>query len=201
MCDLTGFVFVNATSNITAHDLAQLFMQEVLLNVGFCGLVVVDDGSTFKGVFKTVCSLLGITLLVAAKSNHKAVGVEKVHHFLNKAVAIAANDRGSNKKVVVEAAHTSAYAWNSSTIDRTDIIRSVPAVGRPFCFPFDLSFSDPPTPSSNEAQEVNNFLCHSSSTSHFAQQVLCILTKDHRAAHRARVSDIPVMPYLTPLVI
>jgi hypothetical protein len=48
MCGLTGFVLVNATSNITAHDLARLFVQEVLLKIGSCGLGVVDDGSTFK---------------------------------------------------------------------------------------------------------------------------------------------------------
>ena len=40
MRDLTGFVIVNATNNITAHDLARLFVQEVLLKIGFCGLVV-----------------------------------------------------------------------------------------------------------------------------------------------------------------
>ena len=42
-CDLTGFLIVNATHNNTAHDLARLFVQEVLLKIGFCGLVVVDD--------------------------------------------------------------------------------------------------------------------------------------------------------------
>jgi hypothetical protein len=136
MCDLTGFVLVNATSNITAHDLARLFVQKVLLKIGLCGLVVVDDGSTFKGLFQSVCDILHIDIHFAARGNHKAVAVEHFHRFLNK-VAIAANDRGTNI-VFVEAAHTAAYAWNSSPIDGTDIIRSVPAVGRPFRFPFSV---------------------------------------------------------------
>jgi hypothetical protein len=51
MCNLTGFVLVSATSNITAQDLPRLFVQDVLLKIGFCGVVVVDDGSTFKGLF------------------------------------------------------------------------------------------------------------------------------------------------------
>ena len=51
MCDQTGFVLVNATNHITAGNLARIFLQEVLLKIGLCGLVVVDDGSTFKGIF------------------------------------------------------------------------------------------------------------------------------------------------------
>jgi hypothetical protein len=123
MCDLTGFILVNATCNITAHNLARLFVQEVLLKIGFCGLVVVKDGSTFKGVFQSVCSILNIDIHVAARGNHKAVDVEHFHCFLNKAIAIAANACGANA-VFVEAAHTAVYAWNSSPIDGTDNIRS-----------------------------------------------------------------------------
>jgi hypothetical protein len=188
MCDLTGFVLVNATNNITAHDLARLLVQEVLLKIGFCGLISVDDGSTFKGLFQEVCSLLNIEIHVAARGNHKAVGVEKFHRFLNKAVAIAANDRGTNA-VFVEAAHTAAYAWNSSPIDGTDIIRSVPAVGRPFRFPFDLSLSPTPAPTSNQASDVHAFLRLSSPTTQFAEQVLRLLTEERRAIHRERANE------------
>jgi hypothetical protein len=51
MCHLTGFVLVNAMSNTTTYMilLACLLTQEVLLKVGFCNLIVVDDSSTFKG--------------------------------------------------------------------------------------------------------------------------------------------------------
>ena len=188
MCDLTGFVLVNATNNITAHDLARLLVQEVLLKVGFCGLIVVDDGSTFKGLFQSVCSILNIDIHVAARGNHKAVGVEHFHRFLNKAVAIAANDRGTNT-VFVEASHTAAYAWNSSPIDGTDIIRSVPAVGRPFRFPFDLSLSPTPTPTMQQATDVHAFLRLAGPTTQFAEQVLRLLTEERRAIHRERANE------------
>jgi hypothetical protein len=188
MFDLTGFVLVSATSNIIAHDLRRLFVQDVLLKIGFCGVVVVDDGSTFKGLFKTVCLMLGLSFHVAAKGNHKAVGVEHFHRFLNKAVAIAANDRGT-PTVFVEAAHTATYAWNSSPINGTGIICSVPAVGRPSRFPFDLSLCPTPTPTTDQATDVHAFLRLASPTTQFAEQVLRLLTEDRRAAHRAHIND------------
>jgi hypothetical protein len=188
MCDLTGFVLVNATNNIAAHDLARLFVQEVLLKIGFCGLVVVDDGGNLKGLFVAVCDILSIIIHVAAHGNHKAVGIERFHKFLNKAVAIASNDRGTNT-VFVEAAHTAACAWNSSPIDGTDIIRSVPAVGRPFRFPFDLSFAPAPTPISDQASDVHAFLRLAGPTAQFAKQMLRILTEEHRAIHRERANE------------
>jgi len=187
MCDLTGFVLVTATNDISAHNLARLLVQDVLLKVGFCGLIVVDDGSTFKGLFKEVCGILNIDLHVAARGNHQAVGVEHFHRFLNKAVAIAANDRGTNT-VFVEAAHTAAYAWNSSPIDGTDIIRSVPAVGRPFRFPFDISLSPTPTPTQQQATDVHAFLRLAAPTTQFAEQVLRLLTEERRAIHRERAN-------------
>jgi hypothetical protein len=202
MCDLTGFVIVNAASNITAHDLARLFVQEVLLKIGFCGLVVVDDGSTFKGLFQTVCTTLNIDIHVAARRNHKAVGIDHFHRFLNKAVAIAANDLGTNT-VFVKAAHTAPYAWNSSSIDGTDIVRSVPAVGRPFRFPFDLSLWPTPTRTSNQASDVHAFLRIAAPTTQFAEQVLRMSTEERRAIHRERANEsrCPIAFAVSDLVI
>jgi hypothetical protein len=187
MCDLTGFVMVTATNDITSANLARLFVQDVLLKVGFCGLVVVDDGSTFKSLFITVLKMLGITHHLAARGNHKAVAIERFHRFLNKAVGIAANDRGTND-VFVEAAHTAAYAWNSSPIDGTDIVRSVPAVGRPFRFPFDISLSTPPTPTENQGLDVHGFLRFAQPTAQFSEQVLRLLTDERRSSHRERAN-------------
>ena len=147
-----------------------------------------DDGSTFKGLFESVCAILNITLHVAARGNHKAVAIEHFHRFLNKAVAIASNDRGTID-VFVEAAHTAAYAWNSSPIDRTDIIRSVAAVGRPFRFPFDLSLSKTPSPTSNQAAGCHAFLRLASPTTQFSEQVLRLLTEERRSLHRERANE------------
>ena len=46
MCDLSGFVVTHSVRDITAANLAKIFMQEILLKVGLCGLVVVHAGST-----------------------------------------------------------------------------------------------------------------------------------------------------------
>jgi hypothetical protein len=51
MCDMTQFVITTPVPDTVAHVLAPIFMQEVLLKVGFCLMVVVDNGITFKGLF------------------------------------------------------------------------------------------------------------------------------------------------------
>ena len=48
MCDLTGFVLVIATNNISAHNLARLLVQDTILKVGFCGLIVVNTAVPLK---------------------------------------------------------------------------------------------------------------------------------------------------------
>lgn len=171
VCDLTGFVLVNATHNIAAHDLARLFVQGVLLKNGLCGLVVVDDGSTLKGLFHIgVYDILNIDIHVTVPGNHKAVAVEYFHRCLNKAVTIGAKDRGTDVVFVEQAAHT--VDGCGSPIDGTGIIKSVPAVGRPFRSPFDLSPRPAlaPAPTSNQCSNVHAFLC-------FASPVLSLLSK------------------------
>ena len=116
MCDLTGFVICHPVKDTTANSLARIFMEEVLLKVGLCGLVVVDAASVFLSVFKEMCDALGLRFHPAARGNHKAVSVERFFRYLNKAVAIAANDQNTNQ-VFIETSHCAAYAWNSSCID------------------------------------------------------------------------------------
>ena len=78
MCDRTGFVIITDTAHITTEALVHTFMQEFLLKVGLCGLIVVDAGSTFLGQFEAMCQILSICLHATARGNHKAVSVE---HF------------------------------------------------------------------------------------------------------------------------
>ena len=117
-------------------------MQEILLKVGLCGLVVVDAASSFPSVFEQMCAVLGLRFHPEARGNHKAVSVERFFRFLNKAFTIVANDRNTNQ-VLVETAQCVAYAWNSSYIDGTDIVRSVIAVSREFKFPLDITLQPP----------------------------------------------------------
>ena len=61
-----------------------------------CGLIIVDAGSTFCGVFTDVCEVLGIRLHPASRANHKAVSIERFFRYLVKAVTIASSDRGTH---------------------------------------------------------------------------------------------------------
>ena len=76
-----------------------------------------------------MCKVLNINCDIVAKKNHKGLLVEKFHRFLNKSITIAAEDRGANDTFVA-ASVVAGYAWNSSLIDGTNILRSVPAIGR-----------------------------------------------------------------------
>ena len=60
MCDLTEFFVSTPTYNITVENLAKLFMEEVFLDFGTCAVIVIDDGSTFKGIFQKTCKALKI---------------------------------------------------------------------------------------------------------------------------------------------
>ena len=61
MCDISQFVVSSATTDITAAHLAQLFIMDVILSFGMCSVVVVDNGSSFKQLFKLICEALDIT--------------------------------------------------------------------------------------------------------------------------------------------
>ena len=54
MCNITQFLVSSPTVDISAAYLAQLFMVDVVLTSGMCSIVVVDDGSSFKGLFTTM---------------------------------------------------------------------------------------------------------------------------------------------------
>lgn len=188
MCDLTGFVICHQVKDATAAGLGRIFMEEVLLKVGLCGLVVVDAASAFLSVFEDMCEILGLRFHPAARSNHKAVSVERFFRFLNKAVTIAASDRDTNQ-VFIETSHCAAYAWNSSCIDGTDISRSVVAVGREFKFPLDIALHDAPTPVDGSVFAVHAFLRLGQENSQFAQKILQLLTEERRTYHRERANE------------
>jgi len=96
MCNITQFVIATTTFNITSAHLATQFMEHVVLTFGMCAVIVLDDGSPFKGVFKVMCDILRIKYWVLARSNHKGLSVERFHRFVNKVETIAGTDRGTH---------------------------------------------------------------------------------------------------------
>jgi hypothetical protein len=200
MCDLTQFVVSVPVTDTHAHELARLLFQEVLLKVGMCGLIVVDAGSTFCGVFADACALLGLRVHATSRGNHKAVSVERFFRYLNKAVTIACSDRGTNL-VWVEASMIATYAWNCSPIDGTDVVRSVPAMGREFKFPFDLALeaaSPAVLPLADPGTSVLSYIQQTAAHVDFARQVVALVVADRRQAHRDRVNDGRSAPRFAP---
>ena len=189
MCDLTGFVLCDDLCEPDSASLAELFMKSVLLKVGFCGLVVCDADSKFRGTFEAMCKSLGLRFHALSKRNHKGLSVERFFRTLNKAVTIACEDRAAQPSHLFSVvAQTTAYAWNASAIDGTDIIRSVAAVGRVFQFPFDLNLSDPPTPVCGDLESIHDYLRLGQAHSVFATEILIWLTEDRRTYHRERTN-------------
>jgi hypothetical protein len=181
------FVITCPVASTHAHELARVFMQDVLLKVGFCGLIVIDDGNTFKGDFTAMCDKLDLRYHILSRGNHKALSVERYHRFLNKAITIAANDRGTNE-VFVKAGAVSAYAWNSSPIDGTEITRSIPAVGREFKFPGDFTLGPALKPTQDRATAVQHYLQLTASDATLATAILKVVLEERRTAAREAVN-------------
>ena len=185
MCDLTQFVISSSTTCIQSETLAQLFMVDVLLTFGVCSVVVIDDGSTFKGAFISMCTKLKINHWCLTCGNHRVNSVERCHRYLNKTQAIAGNDRCTNT-VIIQNSKTSQYAWNSAPIDNTDITRSMAAVGREFRFPLDVDLSPTPTLNNCNNSGLFQYLRNVGSDAVFASSVLSTLIEERRATHQAR---------------
>ena len=188
MCDLTGFVILTPLKSILSQDLAVVFMESVLLQIGFCHMVHVDADNKFRSVFEAMCKSLSLRLSIAAKGNHQSVSIERFFKYANKAVTIATQDRAT-LSVWVPAILLAAYAWNSSPIDGTDIIRSIPAIGRPFRFPLDLDITNGNIdPVLQQAPAVVQYLLGVSFQVSFAQDILKLLVSDRRNARAEHVN-------------
>ena len=185
MDELTGFVCVTPIPDSESCTLAKHFM-EFLLRFGLCSIVVVDAASTFMGNFKQMCDALNFTLTPLAKRNHQAMRVERFLRFLHKVSTIATSDCG-NPAVFEEASFVASYAWNSSPIDSTDIVRSFPAIRRILRFPIDCDPVLVPTVE-DPSSAVGQFLMLSSHRRTTASSILSFFLDDGRSVHRERVN-------------
>ena len=187
MCDMTQFVVSTPVKCLVAAHIARAFMEGVLLKVGLCVVVVVDEGREFCSLFRDMCRLLNIKCHVVAKRNHKAVGVERYHRFLNHSQRICSEERGTPASFV-ECGLTTAYAWNASPIDGTDIVRSVPAIGRVLRFPLDIHESELPQPITDVTRSVTEYVRYLGRDVNYARELLSWLVADRREAHRERTN-------------
>ena len=176
MCDMIQFVVVVPVPDENSATLASYFMQYVLIKFGLCHLVVLNDCTSFKRYFIAMCQALNINYDILAKRNHKGLSVEHFYHFLNKSVTIAAEERGT-ANIFVPAGITAGYAWNSVPIDGTDILRSIPAIGRKLKFPLDINLNAMSKLVQNNANAVLEYLKLTDSSRSFSSSILKILLK------------------------
>ena len=158
------------------------------MKFGMCYLIVLDDGTPFKGAFVAMCQSLNLNYEILAKRNHKGLSVEHFHRFLNKSVTIAAEDRGTID-IFVPTGIAAEYAWNSAPIDGTDILRIIPAIGRELHFPFDIYLNAAPKLIQNNSQAVLDYLKLTDANRHFSSSILKILIEDRRIAHAERINN------------
>ena len=135
-----------------------------------------------------MCDALNLNYDVLAKRNHKGLTVEHFHRFLNKSITITAEDCGTND-VLVPAGIAVGYAWNSAPIDDTDIIRSIPAIGRELHFPIDINLSALPKLAHNSVPVTLDYLKLTDSSRHLSSSILKILIEYRRTAHVERINN------------
>ena len=135
-----------------------------------------------------MCQSLNLNYEILAKINHKGLSVEHFHRFLNKSVTIAAEDRGTTD-IVVPAEIVAGYTWNSAPIDGTDILRSIPAIGREQHFPLAINLNAAPKLIQNNAQAVLDYFKLTDANRHFSSSILKILIEDRRTAHAERINN------------
>ena len=82
------------------------------------------------------------------------------------------------------------YACNSAPIDGTDIIRSVPAIGRALYFPLGINLNEVSKLIQNNAQATLDYLNFTNFHRHFSSSILKILIDDRRTAYAERINNI-----------
>ena len=91
--------------------------------------------------------------------------------------------------IFVPAGIDASYAWNSAQIDDTDILYSIPAIGRELHFPIDINLSTLPKFAHYSGQAALDYLKLTDSSCHFSSSILKILIEDRRTAHAERINN------------
>ena len=159
------------------------------MKFGLYHLVVLDDSTPFKGSFIAMCQALNLNYDFFAKQNHKeGLSVENFHPFLNKSVTIAAEERGTTN-IFVPVGIAVGYAWNSVPINGTDILRSIPAIGRQLKFSLDINLNAILKLVQNNANAVLGYLKLTDSSRSFSSSILKIIIEDRRISYDERINN------------
>jgi hypothetical protein len=160
--------------------------MKILLQHGFCHIVIVDADSKFKAAFQETMELLQINMHMASGNNHDSILVERFNAFLNKGLKVLCTDR-STSRVFKESAQLLTYAWNSAPMAETDISRSLVAMGREYSFPID--FIDTIAPSLDLSPNAKiSYANDLKQRLKACQEVYKVLIEEHRCMHREYIN-------------
>ena len=81
---MTGFAGGGSLESMASAEVARVLFHHFIQFTGLPLLILVNDGSEFKGVIIQVCKEIGIRYWVVTKQNHKAILNERFHRYMNK---------------------------------------------------------------------------------------------------------------------
>ena len=183
MCNMSQFVVVVGVNCTESSYIARIFMKNVLLKFGLCSMVMVDTTSESCEFFQKMYPLLYIRFYSVVKRNHKAICFEYFHDFLNHSQCIYPEERGK-PTAFFECGTTTVYVWYASPIDDTDIIRSLPTIGRVLHYSLDFHKSPLLNLIDNRTQSIIENIRHLGRDVKNSLELLAWVTEDRQVQHR-----------------
>ena len=101
---------------------------------------------------------------------------------------IAAEERGTTN-IFVPAGIAVGCTWNSVPIDGTDILRSIPAIGRELKFPLDINLNAMSKLVQNNANAALDYFKLTDSACNLSSSILKFLIEDRRIDHAERINN------------
>jgi len=137
LCNTTSFATTAEISQVNSEEVRDKTFQQIMVPNGLPTLILIDQGSEFKGMLTSFCTELGIRFEVVSPEQHDGILCERFHRYLNKVMRIIGADRKGFDQWKQDRSFAT-YAWNAAPVDGTDIARSIPAKMRTFRFPLEL---------------------------------------------------------------
>ncbi len=179
-CGMCTFAAMEPIINPSANIFALVIMN-IIMQYGFCHIVVLNKDSKFFGVCRELLDLLKINCHVLSGGNHNPMLVERINRYLNKGLKIMVNKQDS-PCIALEAILLLIYTWNSCPVPGTNISRSLVAVGREFQFSIDFS-SGKHIELMSAPGAVISYSCKLATHLNACHQIASILVEEHQCWH------------------
>jgi len=93
LCNTTSFATTAEISQVNSEEVRDKTFQQIMVPNGLPTLILIDQGSEFKGMLTSFCTELGIRFEVVAPEQHDGILCERFHRYLNKVMRIIGADR------------------------------------------------------------------------------------------------------------